>query len=271
MTQDRQSILSRTVRLVVNPDGGATSGKNGYAGTPTPRGLPRFYEFEIRCIGRPDPVTGYLVDIKAVDAAVNRTIVPIIARACAEHPDVEPSNILPGLAGALGESLQGGLLGLRWRLTPYYSVEVETARPSTVLIRQKFDFAASHRLNVATLSEAENRALFGKCNNAAGHGHNYQVEPCVGVELGQPADTAFTLTDLERLTDEAIVRRFDHKNLNTDTSEFSEKGGVNPSVENIAAVFYRLLAGAIKAQPKKAELRSLTVWETDRTSSTYPA
>ena len=259
------------MRLIVNPAPAGGPGKNGYAGAPTPRGLPRFYEFEIRCIGHADPTTGYLVDIKSVDFAVTASVAPLLARACAETPEAEPAQLLPAMAASLRPALPADLLSLRWRLTPYYSVEVQAARPSTVLIRQKFDFAASHRLNVSTLSEAENRALFGKCNNPAGHGHNYQVEPCIAVELGQAPDHAFTLIDLERLTDEAIIRPFDHKNLNTDTPEFREPSGINPSVENIASVFYHLLNAAIKAQPKKAELRSLTVWETDRTSSTYPA
>lgn len=266
-----RSILTRSVRLIFNPAGTGETSRNGYAGTPIPAGLPRFYEFEVRCIGRADPVTGYLVDIKIVDAAVNSTVAPLLTRACADQPGVDPSSLLPQMATALGGALPAELASLRWRVTPYYSVEVESSRPNTVLLRQKFDFAASHRLNVSSLSEAQNRELFGKCNNAAGHGHNYQVEPCIAVELGQPADRAFSLADLERITDDAIVRRFDHKHLNTDTREFSENGGVNPSVENIAAVFYRILSDAIKAQPKKAELRSLTVCETDRTSSTFPA
>jgi 6-pyruvoyltetrahydropterin/6-carboxytetrahydropterin synthase len=265
-----RSILSRCVRIVVNP-GGESVGRNGYAGTPTPAGLPRFYEFEVRCIGRVDPVTGYLVDIKTVDRAVADTVAPWLRQACAERAGADPAELLPEVVAALRGALPSQVLALRWRLTPYYSVEVETSRPSTALIRQKFDFAASHRLNVSTLSEAENRALFGKCNNAAGHGHNYQVEPCVAVETGRNPAGAFGLADLERLTDEVIICRFDHKHLNTDTAEFSETGGVNPSVENIAAVFYRLLADAIAAQPKRAQLRSVTVWETDRTCATFPA
>jgi 6-pyruvoyltetrahydropterin/6-carboxytetrahydropterin synthase len=266
-----RSILSRCVRLVVNTGGNDPPSRNGYAGSPTARGLPRFYEFEVRCIGSADPVTGYLVDIKVVDSAVERVVAPALDEACRQGGQADPAALLAPLAAGLARELPARLLGLRWRLTPYYSVEVDPTRPSTAVIRQKFDFAASHRLNVPTLSEAENRALFGKCNNAAGHGHNYQVEPAVEVELGQAGAGAFTLTDLERLTDESIIRRFDHRHLNLDTSEFAEGTGVNPSVENIAAVFFRLLADAIRAQPKPARLRSITVWETDRTSSTYPA
>lgn len=34
-------------------------------------------------------------------------------------------------------------------------------------------FSAAHRLHSHHLSEAENLAIFGKCNNPNGHGHNY--------------------------------------------------------------------------------------------------
>jgi 6-pyruvoyltetrahydropterin/6-carboxytetrahydropterin synthase len=82
--------------------------------------------------------------------------------------------------------------------------------------------------------------------------------------------TGFTVATLERLADEVLLERFDHKHLNEDTTEFDpRRGGVNPSVENIAAVFFNLLAPAV-AQAG-ATLEHLTVWETDRTSATYPA
>jgi hypothetical protein len=63
-------------------------------------------------------------------------------------------------------------------------------RPAAVIIRQKFDFAAAHRLHTPSLSEEENRRIFGKCNNPSGHGHNYQVEPAVEVELDASAAPA---------------------------------------------------------------------------------
>ena len=49
-------------------------------------------------------------------------------------------------------------------------VDLDQARG---LLHLAFEFAASHRLHCAHLSDAENRAMFGKCNHAGGHGHNY--------------------------------------------------------------------------------------------------
>jgi 6-pyruvoyl-tetrahydropterin synthase len=44
-------------------------------------------------------------------------------------------------------------------------------------------FSAAHRLHAASLSNAENARLYGKCNNPLGHGHRYLTETTVGGEL----------------------------------------------------------------------------------------
>jgi 6-pyruvoyltetrahydropterin/6-carboxytetrahydropterin synthase len=75
---------------------------------------------------------------------------------------------------------------------------------------------------------------------------------------------------LEAITDAAVIQRFDHKHLNEDTREFASVGGLNPSVENIAKVVFDLLAPEIARASPDAQLRSITVWETDRTCATYP-
>lgn len=81
---------------------------------------------------------------------------------------------------------------------------------------------------------------------------------------------SITLGQLERLVDDEVIRPFDHKNLNVDTREFGA-GGLNPTVENIAMVCYQRLAAAVATSWPECRVRHVTVWETDRTSSTYPA
>lgn len=282
--------LARTVRFSINPpahpaqgaEGGGDSFGNAFAGAPSMRGLGRQYELEIECAGKPDERTGYLVDIKDVDAMVRARLMPIIARACEQTPWIEPIMLVPALWRAAAGSLCAPIERLRWRLTPTYAVEMSAheqsrvsggvARGARVALRQQFDFAAAHRLHAPGLSDAENRALFGKCNNPAGHGHNYRLEPLVVVELAPDGPAPFTLADLERLTSRTVIERLDHKHLNLDTPEFSPERGHIPSVERIAQVAYELLAPQVaQASQGRAELQSVTVWETDRTSSTYPA
>ncbi|MBL0926113.1 MAG: 6-carboxytetrahydropterin synthase [Phycisphaerales bacterium] len=270
--------LRRTVRFAINPPGtGVTSGSpkgrgyNGYAASPPMAGLGRHYEIDVECRGEPDDASCYLLDIKDIDRAVREAAIPVIAAACDRTPEIEPGQILPDLAGRVAGLLDGRVERVRWRLSPFYSVECAMSQKDFVVLRQRFDFAASHRLHNPALSDAENRRMFGKCNNPTGHGHNYQVEPAVAVKISSGGQ-AFTLLDLERLTDAVVIERFDHRHLNSDVPEFTPPRGLIPSVENIARVCFDLLAPEVRAASGgAAELREVTVWETDRTCATYPA
>ena len=83
---------------------------------------------------------------------------------------------------------------------------------------------------------------------------------------GQP-DQNGLLVDVpafERVVKEAVVDRFDHKNLNVELKEFAR---IIPSVENIARVIYGLLKG--RFENLQAKLASVTVWETPKTWCEY--
>lgn len=264
--------LTRTVRFALGSL--EREGTNGYAGKPAMAGFGSHCELTVRCTGELDAGVGYLIDIQEVDRAVRDVVVPRLARA--RETGADPLSALREAYPALAGTLRKPLASMRLNLTPYYSLEINAMAGSSnepdkagsgaaALIRQRFDFAAAHRLHVAGLSDDENRRLFGKCNSPNGHGHNYHVEPCVAVTPG----SRFSLVLLEKLTKDVILDRFDHKHLNLDTVEFGPgPKGVNPSVENIARVSYELLAPVILEAG--AMLREITVWETDRTSATYP-
>lgn len=267
--------LQRTVRFALSPVGSPEvplKGDNGYAGVPAMRGLGRHYEMTVTCRGEVDSATGYFMDIKVIDRAVRTAAIPTIARACEQRPEIEPGAVMAEFLPALDAALGGALASVRWMLTPYYGIEMTKADSTTALLRQRFEFAASHRLHVPALSDEQNRELFGKCNHPSGHGHNYVVEPCVRVRLG--GGRVFSLADLEPIVAAKVIDRLDHKHLNLDLPEFdtTRAGGVNPSVENIAAACYRWLQPAIRdAAQGGAELTSVTVWETEKTSATFPA
>jgi 6-pyruvoyltetrahydropterin/6-carboxytetrahydropterin synthase len=265
-------LLSRTVRFAINPGGSdASPGVNGYAGNPPSAGLSRHYELVVNCRGDLDRRSGYLLNIKEIDRAVRSAALPIVQQAADSRPTVEPGELMPAILAALSKPLGPLLSVVRWKVTPYYSVEMSAAATNSVMLRQRFDFCASHRLNVPTLSAEENRTLFGKCNHSNGHGHNYQFEPCVEVALDGSGRQPFSLRELEALADSIIVQRFDHKNLNMDTVEFKDGSGVNPSVENIARICFELLDAAMRRAKARATLKSVTAWESDRTSCTYPS
>lgn len=261
--------LTRTVRLMVGLDRDrepAREGENTFAGWPTVDGLGMFCELDITCRGLPDPVTGYLVNIAEIDAAVRTHALPLLERGVMTAPGRSPAMLLPDLLNAVQRGLRPTVAGLRWRLSPYHSIAMDAADNAHYLLRETFEFAAAHRLHCADLSDEENRRIFGKCNNPSGHGHNYRIEVAVKAPLpsgGMPAP--FGVRHLERLVHEQILRRFDHRNLSIDTPEFAS---INSSVENIARVCHDLLREPI-AQAG-GELRHVTVWETEKTCCTYP-
>lgn len=262
--------LRRTARFAVNAPGthSADAWENGKGGVPAVAGLGRWFEFTVECSGEPDPATGYLVDIRQIDRAVRERIAPIVARACAESPEAEPGQLMPEILAAAIAGVGPSVRSVVWQVTPYYLVRMSTDQTNTIRIAQRFEFAAAHRLHSPALSDEQNRQTYGRCNNPAGHGHNYQLEPVVEVSLGPDGRQPFTLTDLERCAGRAVIDRFDHKHLNTDVPEFADR---IPSVELIARTAYDLLAPVIERESAgAARLAKITVWETEKTSATYP-
>ena len=133
-----------------------------------------------------------------------------------------------------------------------------------VSVYRKEHFNAAHRLNNPAWDKATNDKVFGKCNNPHYHGHNYEL---VVKLTGVPDAATGYVYDLKLLSDlvqEHVVEKFDHKNLNEDTTEFKN---LNPSAENIAIVIYNIL------RPKIEEVFDLQVrlYETERNFVDYPA
>lgn len=275
--------LTRAVRFSVNtPPPGERSRDgappepglvlNGFAAFPSMRGLGRHYELLIECVGEADRQQGMFYNVAEIDNRVRRAALPRIEAACRDTPWAEPGEVLPGVVRATCDALEGRLASITWRLSPTYSVEMESRDMTSVRIRQRFEFAASHRLHCEEYTPEQNREVFGKCNNPWGHGHNYHIEPVVRAPLAAPGNPRFTLAALEKATAEAIIQRFDHKHLNNDCPEFdTAKGGLNPTVENIAKVCFERLAPVIASAPGGATLERVTVWETEKTSCVYPA
>jgi 6-pyruvoyltetrahydropterin/6-carboxytetrahydropterin synthase len=263
--------LARTVRFCVNLADSSRSAPlsvgrhNTFAGWPAMHGLGAFYELHVTCRGQPDPVTGYLMNISAIDRAVRDHALPIVDAAVRQAPATAPGHVVARALAALQPALSCSVASIRWSLTPYYSIAMNADATDRVLMSQQFEFSAAHRLNVDSLGHEENRRIFGKCNNHNGHGHNYCIEPTVSVPL-DASGNGLTLALLERIVDETIIRRFDHKHLNLDTAEFAN---LNPSVEHIAKVCHGLLFEPIFRAGGRLE--RVTVWETRKTSCTYPA
>jgi len=120
---------------------------------------------------------------------------------------------------------------------------------------RRYMISASHRLNAETLTADQNRAAYGKCNNANGHGHNYTLEVLIGGEVDTETGRVVDLVALERAVHDRVIDRFDHANLNLDQA-FAENV---PTTENFCRAIFDLLRDALPA----GELDHIRVEETE--------
>jgi 6-pyruvoyltetrahydropterin/6-carboxytetrahydropterin synthase len=264
--------LTRAVRFCISfADSGLEPVKdarhNTFAAWPSLSDIGIYYELLVTCRGSADPAIGYLMNIARIDDAVRQHAIPVVRRAVLSGRPCCPGLVLADVVAALQPSLKGSLQSIEWKVTPFYSIAVESDAMDRFTMSQVFEFAAAHRLHCPDLTDEENRQIFGKCNNANGHGHNYHLEVSVAVPM--PAEGGigrFRLPDLERIVHETVIERFDHTHLNLDTTEFAE---LNPSIENITRVCHDLLAAPLAAAG--ATLECVRAWETEKTSCTYPS
>lgn len=135
-----------------------------------------------------------------------------------------------------------------------------------VYVSRKEHFNAAHRLYNPAWSAEKNKAVFGPCANANGHGHNFEL--IVTVRGTPDPDTGFVI-DLKRLSElirTHIIDQVDHRNLNVDVP-FME--GKMASCEVLVVEFWKLLAPAVSEVSAVACLHSLKLYETPRNYVEY--
>jgi 6-pyruvoyltetrahydropterin/6-carboxytetrahydropterin synthase len=107
-----------------------------------------------------------------------------------------------------------------------------------MLLTRCYEFAAAHRLHVPGMDESQNSELYGKCNNPHGHGHNYGLEVTIEGEPDLHTGAIISTLELDRIVDEEVFERFDHKHLNIDCPEFEN---LVPTSENLARVIFQIM------------------------------
>ena len=128
---------------------------------------------------------------------------------------------------------------------------------------RRYRMSASHRLHCDEMTDAENRAVYGKCNHPHGHGHNYVVEVVVGGEVDPVTGMVCDLAALDGCVMKEIVERFDFANLNCD-AVFQK---LVPTTENLNIEIYKVLKAAFTG----ADVVEVRVEETAKNSFAYPA
>jgi len=132
-----------------------------------------------------------------------------------------------------------------------------------VAVFRREHFNAAHRIFNPAWDDRKNAEVFGKCSNPNYHGHNYEV--VVKVTGIPDPDTGYVMDMkvLSRIMREEVLEKFDHKNLNLDTSYFAN---LNPTAEHIVMVIYDLLRSRIDPA---LELQ-VRLYETERNFVEYP-
>lgn len=217
--------------------------------------------------GEVDPGSGMVVNIKEIDDVLDRDVI-------AELDGKSLNDEIPYFA-ARAPTLENLLRYIRSRLvalprqvrlcklrldeteTLYAELELGDSGEETIMtLTRSYEFAASHRLHNPALSPEENILLFGKCNNLAGHGHNYVVEVTVRGEPDARTGMIADLGALDEVVNREIVDRYDHKHLNEDLPEFQ---GRMTTTEALALEIWDRLLGKVPA-----ELHRVRVFETAR-------
>lgn len=131
-----------------------------------------------------------------------------------------------------------------------------------VRVTRRLHFSAGHRLHNPELSDADNREIYGLCNNPSGHGHNYGLEVTVKGEVDPRTGYVLDLKRLKRVVEQEVLQDVDHANLNLDVPWME---GVIPTAENIAVQVW----GRLEAALPRGVLESVRVWETERNYVEY--
>jgi 6-pyruvoyltetrahydropterin/6-carboxytetrahydropterin synthase len=133
-----------------------------------------------------------------------------------------------------------------------------------VSVFRKEHFNAAHRIFNPAWDDQKNAEVFGKCSNPNYHGHNYELIVKITGEIDPETGYVMDMKVLSRITQEEVLEKFDHKNLNLDTVYFRE---LNPTAEHIAIVIYDLLRSRIDP---RLDLK-VRLHETERNFVEYPA
>jgi len=126
---------------------------------------------------------------------------------------------------------------------------------------RRYLLSASHQLHADALSADENKAVYGKCNNPHGHGHNYFVEVLVGGAVDPETGMVLNLADLDEVVQKRVMLRFDHTNLNLDSLFMNRV----PTTENLCKTVFELLDGTVEP----AKLEQVRVEETENNFFEY--
>ncbi len=131
-----------------------------------------------------------------------------------------------------------------------------------VRLSRRYSFSASHRLYAEALSPQENEAVFGKCANPNGHGHNYGLTVTVSGPVDPITGFVMPVPELDSIVRRRVLDAYDHAYLNLDVEDYAN---LVPTGENIALMAWERLRG-----PLGDKLARVIIDETRNNRFEYP-
>ena len=131
-----------------------------------------------------------------------------------------------------------------------------------VYLTRRASFSAAHRLWSSALSDEQNIAIYEKCANPHGHGHNYILEVTVRGTPDPQTGMVLNLTDLKHIINEFVIDSVDHKHLNYDVPWLED---CIPTTEVLVIKFWERLQPAFPA----GLLYEVKLFETENNWASY--
>ena len=131
-----------------------------------------------------------------------------------------------------------------------------------VYLTRRASFSASHRLWSEQLTEEENLALYEKCANPNGHGHNYVLEVTVRGTPDPRTGMVLNLTALKDVMNTEVIDWVDHKHLNYDVPWLE---GNIPTTEVLVMKFWERLQRSFPS----GSLYEVKLFETEHNIASY--
>jgi 6-pyruvoyltetrahydropterin/6-carboxytetrahydropterin synthase len=213
------------------------------------------YRLRITLAGEVDAESGQIADYEQTSASIG-----------ALRGELDHKNLNSEVSGLKGrpitteslasyalERLSPALPVARVRLyeLPDFFAEYNAQKEHRLGVVQSFH--AAHRLDSPHLDQKRNLAVYGKCNNPKGHGHEYVVEATIG---GKYDERSGTLFDFVKLNDglRRSLEPWAYRHLDEDTDDFKDAPSTG---ENIVSKLWSKLNPLLDNR-----LERLRLWET---------
>ena len=157
------------------------------------------------------------------------------------------------LATYIYERVNGMMPLHRVRLHERQDFFAEAWEGNVIFLGLQMPFYAAHRLHAATLSDAQNASLYGKCNNPLGHGHRYLTETTIGGDYNTRSGTLYNFVAFRKAIEESLEPWRD-RHLDLQTEDFRN---VPSTGENIVCALWPRIDNRLNQR-----LVRLRLWET---------